>query len=102
MRISGDSMEPTFHDGDDLLVEYTQEIEPGEIGIFVVAGEGFVKEYQPDGLHSHNPKYRTIHPFDDDNFRCVARVLDAVTPDMLANQRELDVLNDIYSSKRKK
>lgn len=102
ITVSGDSMEPTFHDGDDLLVEYTQEIELGEIGIFVVAGEGFVKEYQPDGLHSHNPKYRTIHPFDDDNFRCVARVLDAVTPDMLANQRELDVLNDIYSSKRKK
>ena len=93
-------MLPTFQDGDGLLVEYTPEIEVGEIGIFVVAGEGFVKEYQPDGLHSHNPKYKTIRPMQDDNFRCVGRVLDVITEDMLATPRELAVLNEIYSSKR--
>ena len=100
ITVTGDSMLPTFHDGDELLVEYTPEIEVGEIGIFVVAGEGFVKEYQPDGLHSHNPKYKTIHPTQDDNFRCVGRVLDVITEDMLATSRELAVLNEIYSSKR--
>lgn len=102
ITVSGDSMNPTFHDGDDLLVEYTESLQPGEIGIFVVAGDGFVKEYQPDGLHSHNPKYKTIHPAPDDNFRCVGRVLDVVTQDMLANPRERDVLSEIYSSRRKK
>lgn len=100
ITVTGDSMLPTFQDGDELLVEYTPEIEVGEIGIFVVAGEGFVKEYQPDGLHSHNPKYKTIRPAQDDNFRCVGRVLDVITEDMLATPRELAVLNEIYSSKR--
>ena len=99
ITVSGDSMLPTFRDGDDLLVEYTPEINPGEIGIFIVAGEGFVKEYQPDGLHSHNARYKTIHPTPDDNFRCIGRVLGVVTEDMLPTPRELDVLNEVYSTK---
>ena len=102
ITVSGDSMMPTFHDGDELLVEFTQEIEPGEIGIFVIAGESFVKEYQPDGLHSHNPKYKTIHPSPDDNFRCVGRVLGVVTQDMYPTAQELDVLNEVYSEKHKR
>ena len=100
ITVTGDSMQPTFHDGDELLVEYTPEINEGEIGIFIVAGEGYVKEYRADGLHSHNPKYKTIHPTQDDNFRCVGRVLDVITEDMLATPRELAVLNEVYSSKR--
>ena len=99
ITVSGDSMLPTFRDGNDLLVEYTPEINPGEIGIFIVAGEGFVKEYQPDGLHSHNARYKTIHPTPDDNFRCIGRVLGIVTEDMLPTPRELDVLNEVYSTK---
>ena len=99
ITVSGDSMIPTFQNGDELLVEFTQEIEPGEIGIFVIAGESFVKEYQPDGLHSHNPKYKTIHPGPDDNFHCVGRVLDVVTKDMYPTAQELDVLNEVYSEK---
>ena len=99
IMVSGDSMLPTFRDGDDLLVEYTPEINPGEIGIFIVAGEGFVKEYQSDGLHSHNARYKTIHPTPDDNFRCIGRVLGVVTEDMLPTARELAVLNEVYSTK---
>ena len=102
ITVSGDSMTPTFHNGDELLVEFTQEIDPGEIGIFVIAGESFVKEYQPDGLHSHNPKYKTIHPSPDDNFRCVGRVLGVVTKDMYPTAQELDVLNEVYSKKHKR
>ena len=102
ITVSGDSMIPTFQNGDELLVEFTQEIEPGEIGIFVIAGESFVKEYQPDGLHSHNPKYKTIHPSPDDNFRCVGRVLGVVTQDMYPTAQELDVLNEVYSEKHKR
>ena len=100
ITVTGDSMLPTFRDGDDLLVEFTPEIGEGEIGIFVVAGEGFVKEYRRDGLHSHNPKYKTIRPVQDDNFRCVGRVLGVVTEDMLATPRELAVLNEVYSSRQ--
>lgn len=96
IAVSGDSMQPTFNNGDLLLVERASEIEPGEIGIFIVAGDGFVKEYQPDGLHSHNPKYHTICPSEDDNTRCIGRVLGAVSPDQLATPEEYDILSSIY------
>lgn len=32
ITVTGDSMLPTFRDGDELLVEYTPEIREGEIG----------------------------------------------------------------------
>lgn len=99
ITVSGDSMLPTYKDGDELLVEYTPEINEGEIGIFVVDGEGFVKEYRSDGLHSHNPNYKVIRPTQDDNFRCIGRVLGVITEDMLATPRELEVLNEVYSGR---
>lgn len=96
IAVSGDSMEPTFRHGDMLFVEHTSEIEPGEIGVFVVAGDGYVKEYQKDGLHSHNPKYAVIHPYEDDHTRCVGRVLGIVGADQLATPDEYNVLNELF------
>ena len=95
-------MEPTFHDGDDLLVEHTEELSPGAIGIFVADGEGYVKEYQPDGLHSHNPRYPVLKFSEDDHFRCVGRVLGVVAPDQYPTGIELEALEDIQREKRPK
>ena len=81
--VTGDSMEPTFSDGDYLLVAHTDHIHRGEIGIFVADGEGYVKEYQPDGLHSHNPNYPVLRFTEDDNVHCVGRVVGRITEDML-------------------
>lgn len=94
ITVSGDSMEPTFRDGDALLVERTEIIKPGEIGIFVADGEGFVKEYQLDGLHSHNPAYSVLKFSDDDNVRCFGRVLRALETDEFASAEELEVLTE--------
>ena len=97
VTVTGDSMFPTYRNGDDLLIQRAESIEPGEIGIFVVAGEGFVKEYQKDGLHSHNKDYSTIHPTEDDNARCVGRVLAVITDEMRATEKESQILDEIYA-----
>lgn len=99
ITVSGDSMKPTFQNGDDLFVEYTNVLEPGEIGIFVAAGEGFVKEFQRDGLHSHNPRYPVMKFKEDDNVRCVGRVLGIVGKDQFATDLELEVMEDIRKEK---
>lgn len=39
-------MEPVYHDGDTLLVEMTDEIDPGDIGIFLVDNESYVKNLE--------------------------------------------------------
>lgn len=96
ITISGRSMEPTYYDGDDVLVEYTESILPGEIGIFVVAGEGMIKEYQPDGLYPHNRQFSVIRPSADEEAHCVGRVLGAVTPEMRITRHEAEVLQELH------
>lgn len=75
VRISGDSMEPRFRDGDIVLVETCQSIEDGEIGIFIVNGEGYIKQYGGHCLISLNPKRQNIQLHEDDAVYCRGRVL---------------------------
>ena len=71
--VNGNSMEPTFFDGDMLLVEMTDVISRGEIGIFVVDGESFVKKLGEDELISLNQDCPNI-PLDE-SARCLGRVI---------------------------
>ncbi len=71
--VNGNSMEPVYHDGDMLLVEMTDEIEPGETGIFLVDNESYVKKLGNGELISLNPQYGNI-PLTE-NSRCMGRVI---------------------------
>ena len=46
IRISGDSMEPVYHDGQIVWVRQTSQLMPGEVGLFLYDSEGFIKVYQ--------------------------------------------------------
>lgn len=78
--VSGDSMEPTYNDGDLVYVEKHQIIHSGEIGIFMVHNELYIKEVTDEGLKSHNPKYKIIPG--DESIQCIGKVLGKV--DMIA------------------
>lgn len=71
--VNGDSMEPTYHDGDTLLIKKQSEICVGEIGIFMINGEAFVKELGDGVLISHNKKYKSIDITSDT--RCIGKVI---------------------------
>ena len=75
LRISGDSMEPKYHSGDILLVQTTEYVEEGELGIFVLDGAGFFKKYGGDHLISLNPAYPPILLKDFDQVSCCGRVV---------------------------
>lgn len=45
VRVSGDSMEPMYHDGQIVWVKQCSKLNPGEVGIFIYDGEGFIKVY---------------------------------------------------------
>lgn len=55
--VSGDSMEPTFYDGDKLFIHACTEINVGQIGVFFMDGQQWVKELGGGELISHNPNY---------------------------------------------
>ena len=45
IRISGDSMEPAFHDGQIVWVQKCSELNIGEVGIFLYDNQAFIKIY---------------------------------------------------------
>lgn len=71
--VNGNSMEPVYHDGDTLLIEMTDDIQPGDIGIFLVNGESYIKKLGDQELISLNPKYDNI-PLGEDSY-CLGKVL---------------------------
>ena len=60
LKVSGDSMEPKFHDNDYVLVRSCQSIDIGEIGIFETGSEGYIKKLGKNALISLNKKYPSI------------------------------------------
>lgn len=60
LTVSGDSMEPKFHDGDNILVRSQPVVDVGQIGIFDVDGEGYIKKLGDGQLISLNHKYPNI------------------------------------------
>lgn len=58
--VNGDSMEPDYFDGEKLYIKKTTNIKPGEVGIFTINNECFLKEYGKNGLVSKNKKYDAI------------------------------------------
>ena len=75
--VNGDSMEPKFYDGDIVLVEITNDIHDGQIGIFDVDGECYIKQLRGSKLISFNKKYNDI-PLTEYS-RCIGKVIDVLS-----------------------
>ncbi len=76
VRVNGDSMEPAYRDGDIVFIERLEgSVQEGEIGIFFLNGEGFIKRLGQKCLESLNPRYAPIPLHDYDDLRCQGRVL---------------------------
>ncbi len=75
LRISGNSMEPKFHNGDILLVQNCESVEVGELGIFILDGAGYFKKFDGDRLLSLNPIYAPIPLRDFTDIQCAGRVI---------------------------
>ena len=90
IRVSGDSMEPLYHDGDQVLVQHTSSVRPGEIGIFVNGDMGYIKEYRKEGLKSLNPAYPMMKFSDRDEVRCIGRVIGTMRKEMYASTADIE------------
>lgn len=77
--INGDSMEPEYHDGDYIFVKLSYDIADGDIGVFILDGDAYIKELRVDEegafLHSLNPQYRDKPITAESNFRIVGEVV---------------------------
>lgn len=51
VRVSGDSMEPVYHDGQIVWVQQCETLRTGEVGVMIYDGQGYIKAYaeqEPD------------------------------------------------------
>lgn len=88
ITVNGSSMEPQYFDGDKVLVEHCSELHNGDIGIFFVRGVGgVIKQKAYDRLHSLNPDYDDILPFED-GADVIGRVLGKIERSMLPSPEE--------------
>ena len=75
LEVRGDSMTPLYDDGDVVFVKQNIIVESGQIGVFVLNGEGYLKMLQGNKLISLNSQYEPIIIKDIDSFFCVGRVV---------------------------
>ncbi len=78
VKVSGDSMQPKYFDGDILLVKSSPSIIENEIGVFVVNNEAYVKKMGRGELISLNPSYQNVKLNDYDDVRCAGKVLGTI------------------------
>lgn len=60
IRVSGDSMEPKYFDGDLVFVKRQDDLSVGECGIWVIDGDAYIKQRGVDKLISLNPAYEDV------------------------------------------
>lgn len=73
--IAGDSMEPLYSDGDRVFVKSMPMVEVGEIGIFVINGDAYIKKRGRDRLISLNRKRKDIVFGEGDTIVCLGKVV---------------------------
>ena len=60
VKVSGDSMTPRFVDRQIVFVKEQQTLDVGEIGVFALDGDSYIKKLGRGVLLSLNPKYKPI------------------------------------------
>lgn len=75
VKVSGDSMEPKFSDGDFVFIQRTNSVVPGEIGLFLLDGNIFIKKLGQQELISLNPNYSPIVPDAMSTVTCFGKVI---------------------------
>ena len=83
VTVRGNSMEPRFHDGDLVMVKEQDDIEFGEIGVFVVDGNSYIKQKGDDRLISLNKSVPDVYINPYHSFDCQGRVIGVLDPDWI-------------------
>lgn len=79
LEVRGDSMQPKFFDGDKVLVKKSASITEGEIGVFVLNNEAYIKKMGRGELISLNNNYNNIPLNEYDSVSCAGKVIGILT-----------------------
>ncbi len=98
LKVNGDSMEPDYPDGCRVFVDTDAATQLGDVGVFIVNGEYYIKERREDRLYSRNRKHDDILFTDGIDIRYFGHVLGIVNEDDIPTGEELDSVRDAYEN----
>ncbi len=91
--VNGDSMEPDYPNGCMVLVKRISDsgdLAPGDIGAFMIGNETYIKEYQPDGLHSRNPAYPVMCFSEYESVYLIGHVISILNKEDVAREEDVE------------
>lgn len=80
LKVVGRSMQPVIADGDRILVRIQPSVNIGEIGVFIIDGQGYLKEYAEDRLISLNPDIDDVFIGDFQQAECYGKFIAVLDP----------------------
>ena len=83
VKVNGQSMEPTYMDGDIVFVRHATDVPLGKVGIFTVNGITYIKRAGKNRLISDNDDYDDIYPDPEEGARIQGLVLGKVDPSII-------------------
>lgn len=92
--VSGDSMEPNYHDVDMVLVRKLSSISDlsyGSVGAFMLENELYIKIFDEKGLRSYNPAYRMMPLTAYEQIFLVGQVIGILQEDDFASKEEIRI-----------
>ena len=98
--VSGDSMEPKYHNGDMVLVRKLSnisELHYGEIGAFTMENELYIKIFDEKGLRSYNPSYRLMPYTSYESIYLIGQVIGVLQEDDFATNKEIQLYEAMSS-----
>lgn len=86
LKVVGRSMEPAIRDGDRILVRIQPSINIGEIGVFILDGQGYLKERAADRLVSLNPDVADVYVGDLQQAECYGKFVSVMAPEWIVER----------------
>jgi len=83
LKVVGRSMQPRIMDGDRILVRIQPSVNIGEIGVFVLDGEGFLKQSGENELVSLNPDIADVMIGDQQKVECYGKFISVLKPEWI-------------------
>ena len=97
IRVSGQSMEPVYHDADLVYIEYTKAADPGEDVVCSSADGCVIKRVDDDHtLYSLNTALPYGEKSEDDHVQVFGRVLGIVSSSDRPEKEDVELLEDFF------
>lgn len=97
VRVSGKSMEPVYHDGDLVYLQYCQNAENGSDVVCSTVDGAVIKRVYDNKLYSLNSNYPFGEKSEDDHVVVLGKVLGIVSADEIAASDDLPLLEELHA-----